>query len=145
MKRKKIRNPIDGAKAQAIEKITKSQRSKMKIRRRPILSASGPSSPAPKIAPTIAAAETKPSVVALRSYCCFSSGLTTPMMKKSKPSSRMPSAASSQKRLWRFDIFASSIAWPSETASELMDLRSISDGGGAVARSPRFHQKVTGD
>ena len=129
MKRKKISSSIDGAKAQAIEKITNSQRSKMKIRRRPILSASGPSRPAPKIAPTIAAADTKPSVVALRLYCSLSSGFTIPMMKKSKPSSMMPSAASSQKRLWRFDIFASSIAWPSETASVVIAGRSISEWG----------------
>ena len=129
MKRKKISSSIDGAKAQAIEKITNSQRSKMKIRRRPILSASGPSRPAPKIAPTIAAADTKPSVVALRLYCSLISGFTIPMMKKSKPSSMMPSAASSQKRLWRFDIFASSIAWPSETASVVIAGRSISERG----------------
>ena len=127
MKRKKISSSIDGAKAQAIEKITNSQRSKMKIRRRPILSASGPSRPAPKIAPTIAAADTKPSVVALRLYCSLISGFTIPMMKKSKPSSMMPSAASSQKRRWRFDIFASSIAWPRETTSVVMADRTISE------------------
>jgi len=83
MNRKRISSSTDGAKAQAIEPPTKSQRSILKIRRRPILSASGPRKPAPKIDPTIAAAETRPTMVALRSYCSLISGLTIPMTKKS--------------------------------------------------------------
>ena len=83
MKRKRIRSSTEGARAQAIDPPTKSQRSILKIRRRPSLSASGPRNPAPKIDPTIAAAETSPTIVALRLYCSLISGLAIPMTKKS--------------------------------------------------------------
>ena len=50
-------------------------RSNLKIRRRPILSASGPSRAAPKIAPTMAAAATSPFTASSRFHCSAISGL----------------------------------------------------------------------
>jgi quercetin dioxygenase-like cupin family protein len=77
-------------------------------------SASDPRSPAPTIAPTIAAAETSPLVASSSPKSLATSGLATPMMKKSKPSSMIPSAASSQNRTCSEVMRAASRASPSE-------------------------------
>jgi hypothetical protein len=122
MKRKAISDAASQATTHGSENTTNSQRSSLKMRRRPTLSASGPSRPAPTIAPRIAAAEMSPFVADETPKSSAISGLATPMMKKSKPSSMMPRPASSQKRRCSFDIGASSSALPrgSGSARELI-------------------------
>ena len=83
---------------QATENTTNIHRSYLKIRRRPSLSPSGPSTAAPKIAPTIAADDTSPVCHAEMPKSSLINGLATPMMKKSNPSSMMPRPARNQNR-----------------------------------------------
>lgn len=97
-KRKAISDHRSQANVQAREKITNSHRSTRKILLRPTRSPSGPSRAAPNMAPTMAAAESRPRSVVLPPRSLAMSGLATPMMKKSNPSSITPRAATSQNR-----------------------------------------------